>query len=1103
MLSIRKSISPAYYLEELGWSFNPATGYYTRAGVGGPEPDGVWYNPSGQFGVPDGAIINPRLFAQLHAGFDGDGRPLVRNAGAAGRKEGERQDAKRVPGLDLTFSAPKSVSLLWALCPETVRQEIESAHRHAVRTALHHLELHLAWVRVGKDGEHRIPGRIIAACWQHGASRPTTELDDDGHEVSLPGDMQLHTHGFILNLLLCRDGKIRALDAAPLYANKLALGAIYRAALADVLRTRLGVGIHIIDDTFEVDGVPFALIDEFSKRSRAAQRELAAQGRATATAREKEVAVLSTRCGKDYSETAEARHRRWRSEATAAGFPPDALNAVFATGSELTDQSALDELEDLADRVTESSSVVTEARIWQRVAVAMQGIGDYDAIATEVERQLRRNFLCIGEDGRGQPLYTTPAMIDVEQAVEDGAKQLAGSARHRLDQHLVDAVLTTQAHRLSDEQRAAVVLATTGPDLAVIEGGAGTGKSHALTIVARLYQQAGRRVVGAAAAWRVARQLGEDCGIDSRATMKWVTDLRLGRDRWDRNTVLILDEAGMTDARELRTILDAAIKAEAKVILTGDRRQLTPVGPGPALELAVGAVGRSIRLRQARRQIDPRDRDIATLAGDGDAAKALAALDKAGRLRLVEGWQATLDSTVADWAAFSATHPDRNTLILAQTNAEVRHINAQVRAVLKERGLVARQPEVLIRAGAASGTAHDLALALGDTVRFYRRDETLDVINGTMGTVVSIAATGDGHADVEVAIDDRRVRFSTRQLYDSDVGHILLGHSYASTVHGAQGLTVDDVWAAMAHGTRTGTSNSTYVMLSRNRHHVRLVVNRTAIEDDIRDRSGERRRPGREAIMERMAADLARPAIQHSALNILRRLADPTAEAASSTDNLLRAAAGLRTALRTLRDRAVAGARQARNAARAAVWLERFRTSPGIATRQEDPPGPEPDLLDHLRQAIERRLGASGPSRPRVITGARLSAPIPHRLLDIAADGWRIRLRDTGGQIRVSAAQYSTPSSAPTDLLDEVYRAIGSETRRRGWTDRNIQADGALAERLREGFAPIITPPAPSLPAKPKRRTGHTVAPIMPPDLTGPFVSRKKPPRRRGGRDEQ
>ncbi|WP_376961166.1 MobF family relaxase [Azospirillum sp. A26] len=1101
MLSIRKSVSSAYYLEEVGWSADPTTGYYTRAGVGGPEPDGIWYNPSGQFGVANGVPVDPYLFAQLHAGFDGNGRPLVRNAGAAGRKEGERQDAKRVPGFDLTFSAPKSVSLLWALCPEPIRQEIEDAHRHAVRTALDHIERHLAWARVGKDGEQRLPGRITAALWQHGASRPTMERDDDGQEVSRPGDMQLHTHGFVLNLISCPDGRTRALDAAPLYATKLALGAIYRAVLADELRTRVGVGIRIIDDTFEVDGVPIRLIDEFSKRSRAAQRELAAHGRTAASTREKEVAILRTRCGKDYSETAEARHQRWRHEATAAGFPPNNLDTVFASGHDLTDQSALDGLVDLAGEVTETSSVVPEARIWQRVAIAMQGIGDYDAIATEVERELRQNFLCIGEDGRGQPLYTTPAMLDAEQAVEDGAKRLAGMAKHRLDQHLVDAVLRTQAHRLSDEQRAAVVLATTGPDLAVIEGGAGTGKSHALTTVARLYQQGGRRVVGAAAAWRVARQLGEDCAIDSRATMKWITDLRLGRDRWDRNTVLILDEAGMTDAREMRTILDAAIKAEAKVILTGDRRQLTPVGPGPGLELAAEAVGRSIRLRQTRRQIDPRDRDIATWAGDGDAAKALAALNEAGRLRLFEGWQATLDSTVADWADFTAKHPDRTTLILAQTNAEVRHINAQVREVLQERGIVARQPEVLIRAGAASGTAHDLALATGDTIRFYRRDKSLDVINGTVGTVVSVTAAGDGHADLEVAIDDRRVRFSTRQLYDSDSGHILLGHSYASTVHGAQGLTVDDVWAAMAHGTRTGTRNSTYVMLSRNRHQVRLFVNRAAVEDDIRERSGKRQRLDREAVMDRMVADLARPAVKNSALTILRRSADPTTEAALTTDSLLRAAAGLRAALRTLRDHVTAGARHARSAIRAAVWLDRFRASSGIATRQEDPPGPEPDLLSHLRQAIERQLGASGRSRPRVIAGTRLSAPIPHRLLDIAADGWRIRLRDTGGQIRVSATQHST-HPMPSAVVDEIYRAIGSETRRRRWTDRDIHAADTFAERLREGYDPIVAPPPPAPSAKPKRRAGHTVTAIIPPDLTGPTVHRKKPPRHRSGRDE-
>ena len=198
--TLAQAASAAYYLESQR-SFRHPNEYYTA----GEEPDGVWFNPKGLFGLADGGKVDSSDFHRLYNGFaPNTGGKLTQNAGS------ERRSA----GLDMTFSADKSVSALWAVADPELRAEIERAHNDAARVALEETVLrHCAYTRIrNRDGDIEVlPADISAAMFQHGTSRDN--------------DPQLHTHCVIFNAARThRDGKYRALHQHPVYTWMKAAG---------------------------------------------------------------------------------------------------------------------------------------------------------------------------------------------------------------------------------------------------------------------------------------------------------------------------------------------------------------------------------------------------------------------------------------------------------------------------------------------------------------------------------------------------------------------------------------------------------------------------------------------------------------------------------------------------------------------------------------------------------------------------------------------------------------------------------------------------------------------------------------------------------------
>jgi conjugative relaxase-like TrwC/TraI family protein len=289
-----------------------ASEYYAGAG----EAPGRWHGRGlEQLELEPGAVVSER---ELEALFARGLHP------SAGTRLGRAWRADGVTGFDLTFSAPKSVSALWALGDSATAGEAVAAHRAAVRAGLAYLDAHVALSRRGTDGVEQVDSAgLVAAVFDHRSSRA--------------GDPQLHSHALVLNKVRCADGRWRTLDATELFHHKKSAGMIYQAALRSEMHSRLGVSFRNVNENGQADisGVPDELLKLWSKRAASIDAEAAPKiaeyekllGRTLSSSERVGVvktAVLKTRAAKQHGQPS-ALHATWTAEAARAGWTPARL----------------------------------------------------------------------------------------------------------------------------------------------------------------------------------------------------------------------------------------------------------------------------------------------------------------------------------------------------------------------------------------------------------------------------------------------------------------------------------------------------------------------------------------------------------------------------------------------------------------------------------------------------------------------------------------------------------------------------------------------------------------------------------------------------------
>jgi Ti-type conjugative transfer relaxase TraA len=748
-------------------------------------------------------------------------------------------------GVDLTFSAPKSVSVAWASGSLDLRELIEKALDRAVARTFKNLEQRLELGRRGAGGSVAERVKLVASAYRHGSSREQ--------------DPQMHVHLILANLAERMDGSWGSIENNPIMKNKMALGAMFRAELAAAM-IELGLQVERDGDSFKLVAVSQAACDEFSRRRDQIRAAMAEHG--TTGGRAANVAALATRKGKEVLDS-EVLQADWQQRAAAHGITAASLEAACFQAPDAEHPPLVYDRAEVLAALTKGESTFTEPAIWREVAVAAQGVEgmNADAIEHEVASLMQDHELVRLrarpdlEDhskirsGRAAQRYTTRAMLELEKDMVALAEQAQSGAAHAVPATKVDAALqafaTEAGFHLSQEQQAAVRHICEAPgDVKLVRGAAGAGKTTMAKAARMAWESQGLRVRGAALAGKAGIALHQDAGIQSSTIASLLMQCSPGpdgappRDPLTSKDVLMVDEAGMVGSRQMHQLLKLCQDAGAKVVLIGDEKQLQAVEAGGAfraLQQRIGCAAMTANQRQRKAHAD-----MATAvahAERGEAGEALALLSEHGLVAVEADRDKALQETVDRWAArIESSGKPQECLMLASTKASVAALNEAALAHEKARGVLG--PGAVItsrdRAGKSLGQREILE---GGRILFRKNDKQLGVMNGELGTVERVDLDPSGKPIITVKLD-RGASVTIRPEHEHKgqgrpepgVGYSNVEHGWAVTVHAAQGATVDHA-ISFLDGSMSAREMF-YVLLSRMRFSTDLIFNVKDLEKD-------------------------------------------------------------------------------------------------------------------------------------------------------------------------------------------------------------------------------------------------------------------------------
>lgn len=409
--------------------------------------------------------------------------------------------------------------------------------------------------------------------------------------------------------------------------------------------------------------------------------------------------------------------------------------------------------------------------------------------------------------------YTTKEVRTAEIGAVETAKRVARSHRPP-DRHMAQEI--AEQHTLDEEQMAAFVKGTGTDGLVVIEGVAGAGKSHGLNAIREAHEAAGWHVVGIAPTNQVAanlRQLGFRYANTAHRELYYQE--RGGTHaipRWDRDTLVIVEEAAMLDTNIYGRLMRQAADKGAKIILAGDDRQLASVERGGLFTQFKERHG-SAMISTVRRQRADWQREASKDFSEGRMEEGLRAYAEHGHIHWSQEIDESRDRLLSDWDQDSRERPDVDRFVYASTNAEVNRLNRAIHDIRVRRGEVENQLEVETVKG-------KMVIGTGDRIQFHGNDRRRGIINGAHGTIAGIDGTLVT-VDAEIC---GRVTFDTREFNEYALG-------YAGTVYRGQGKTQTEVYALYDH-IWAWNSRTAYVGMTRHSDRVELYVSRDLADSE-------------------------------------------------------------------------------------------------------------------------------------------------------------------------------------------------------------------------------------------------------------------------------
>ncbi|MGL5098148.1 MAG: MobF family relaxase, partial [Planctomycetia bacterium] len=645
--------------------------YYAAADyyIDGREPVGRWGGLGAERLGLSGAV-GEEAFERLCDNLDPrTGRPLT-----------VRTRSERTVGYDFTFSAPKSVSLLYGL---TEDEALSEAFRRAVDETMREMEAEMKTrVRGAGRDENRTTGNMVWAEFIHTTSRP----------VGGAPDPQLHAHCFVFNGTFdsaeerWKAGQFRDLKRDAPYFQ-----AAFRVRLADHLQER-GFGVVRKRDDFEIAGMPTDVLRRFSRRTELIEK--VARERGVVDPDRKAALGAETRERKGENLAMPELQKEWRSRLN--GDEQDWIAEVHRRESKPVrpaagERSAVDhaiEHSFVRDAVVHERKLLTEALKRGLGTVTVEGAAKELAGRPLIRRRV---------DGRD--MATTREMLAVESKIVAFARDGRGRCRP-----LGDPKRKPTREWLNEEQQAAVRHVIGSRDrVMAIRGVAGTGKTTLEQEIGAALAEAGKPLVAIAQSVKASREvLRREAGLASADTVaRFLKDAEMQESA--KGGVILVDEASQLGARDLHAVFTIAETVDARVVLVGDRRQHKSVTAGEPLRLLEERAGLPVvQVTNILRQSGDYKR-IAEALSEGEVGKAFEQLDALGWIRRVDDEERYRRLASAYLEAVDERTKDgerKTALVVSPTHAEGAKVTAAVREALKAAGKLTQERIVAVYAPA-------------------------------------------------------------------------------------------------------------------------------------------------------------------------------------------------------------------------------------------------------------------------------------------------------------------------------------------------------------------------------------------------------------------
>ena len=849
MMTMSKALSAGqandYYQKEF---VNAKENYYSESG----EVRGQWYGRLAEEWGLKGEVRSEQ-YERLVAGQDPHtGEQLVRTVKSreeVNRYGEEITTSEHRAGWDATFSAPKSVSLA-ALVGKDER--IRVAHREAVNEALKVFE-EFTQARMGGNKPAVTTGKMVAAQFEHTAARPD---HDTGYAAP-----QLHTHVVIFNVTKTDDGRTKPLQPLELYRSQQYATALYRVNLAERLQ-KFGYEIEVDSRTGapEIKGFSKEYLQESSPRSielrkeaEAMKERLEQQGIVVKEgAGLNQAAARTDRASKNYDH-AEMKERalemdaRYDNQARRSVEQAREREPIKYSQDEIT-KRAQEAVTFARDNATEREAVTDMRKVMADALRRNMGLTTHEAVATELHQRIERGeFIEIIRERKPREA-TTARMLELEKS--NLQTMLDGQGRHNPivrddSRRTVDEITKRQQLRLNDNQREAVEQILTSKDQIIgLQGGAGTGKTTALSVLREAAANEGYGVRGFAPTTRATKQLAES-GIQSETLQKFIRRRQEAPTHHKR--LFVLDESSLASTRNLHKFF-SKLEASDKVLLVGDSRQHQAVEAGTPFEQFQKQGMTTVKLSEIVRQRKPELKRTVEKLSAREMREAVTSLEQQGRIIEISNTKKRLNTIATAYCE----NPE-STLVVSPRNRERVQLNSLIHRKLQRDGKVSQIDHpmtVYVNRQDMTGTVRTFAnayvpgedilrynhaskvygvevgdyalvtaknhkeneitvhfangreltynptrlsgvsvyreaereFAEGDRIQFRAPFAEKRVANGELATIAKI-----GDDEMTVKLDGgREVTFKTDQFRHVD-------HGYAVTSHSSQGTTVDRV----------------------------------------------------------------------------------------------------------------------------------------------------------------------------------------------------------------------------------------------------------------------------------------------------------------------